>query len=641
MSSSRLMNSGLKWVSAPCRAARDVGGHDQDDVLEVHRPALAVGEPPVVHDLQEDVEDVGVGLLDLVEEHDGVRAPAHGLGQLAALVVADVAGGRADEARHGVLLHVLAHVDADHRVLRVEHELGQRAGQLGLADAGRAEEQERADRPVRVAQAGARAPQGVGHRLDGGLLAHDAPVQALLHVDELGDLALHEPRHRDAGPATDDLGDVLGRDLLLEEAGVAVGALLGRGEAPLELGDLAVAQLGRTLQVGLALGALGLAVRLLEALLDLLDADDGVLLGLPLRLHAVGGLAQLGELAVQRLAALGGRVVALVLERRALDLQLHDAALDLVDLLGERVDLDAQARAGLVDEVDGLVGQEAVGDVAVRQRRGGDERGVLDADAVVHLVALLEAAQDRDRVLDGGLADVDGLEAALERGVLLDVLAVLVEGGRADRAQLAAGEHRLEQVGGVDGALRGARADDGVQLVHEEDDLALRVLDVLEDRLQALLELAAVLRPGEQGADVERDDPAVAQRLGHVAGDDALGEALDDGGLADAGVADEDGVVLAAAGEDLDDAADLVVTADHRVELALRGLLGEVAAEALERVDLLLGALVGHAVAAADLGDAPAAARPSTRRRRAAPRRPSSCARRARAGGARWTRTRP
>ena len=39
-----------------------------------------------------------------------------------------------------------------------------------------------------------------------------------------------------------------------------------------------------------------------------------------------------------------------------------------------------------------------------------------------------------------GLADVDRLEAALERGVLLDVLAVLVERGGADAAQLAAGE---------------------------------------------------------------------------------------------------------------------------------------------------------------------------------------------------------
>ena len=121
----------------------------------------------------------------------------------------------------------------------------------------------------------------------------------------------------------------------------------------------------------------------------------------------------------------------------------------------------------LVDEVDGLVGQEAVGDVAVGERGRGDERGVLDAHAVVDLVALLEAAQDGDRLLDGGLADVDRLEAALEGGVLLDVLAVLVEGGGADAAQLAAGEHGLEHVGGVHRALGRARADDGVQLVDE------------------------------------------------------------------------------------------------------------------------------------------------------------------------------
>ena len=145
------------------------------------------------------------------------------------------------------------------------------------------------------------------------------------------------------------------------------------------------------------------------------------------------------------------------------------------------------------------------------------------------------------------LADVDRLEAALERGVLLDVLLVLVERGRADGAQLAAGEHRLEQVGRVDRALGGAGADDRVQLVHEQDDLALGVGDLLQDRLQALLELAAVLRAGQQGADVEADDLAVAQGLGDVAADDALREALDDRGLADAGLADQDGVVLGAA----------------------------------------------------------------------------------------------
>ena len=71
------------------------------------------------------------------------------------------------------------------------------------------------------------------------------------------------------------------------------------------------------------------------------------------------------------------------------------------------------------------------------------------------------------------LVDQHRLEAALERRVLLDVLAVLVERGRADAVQLAAREHRLEHVAGVHRALGLAGADDGVQLVDEQDDAAL------------------------------------------------------------------------------------------------------------------------------------------------------------------------
>jgi hypothetical protein len=57
--------------------------HDHDHgVLEVDRATLAVGEATVVEDLQEDVEDVGVGLLDLVEEHDAVGPASHRLGQM-------------------------------------------------------------------------------------------------------------------------------------------------------------------------------------------------------------------------------------------------------------------------------------------------------------------------------------------------------------------------------------------------------------------------------------------------------------------------------------------------------------------------------------------------------------------------------
>ena len=75
---------------------------------------------------------------------------------------------------------------------------------------------------------------------------------------------------------------------------------------------------------------------------------------------------------------------------------------------------------------------------------------------------------------DAGLAHQHRLEAPLERRVLLDVLAVLVERRGADDVQLAPGERRLEHVARVHRAFGRAGADDGVQLVDEGDELALR-----------------------------------------------------------------------------------------------------------------------------------------------------------------------
>ena len=316
---------------------------------------------------------------------------------------------------------------------------------------------------------------------------------------------------------------------------------------------------------------------------------DGRLLGLPALLHRAGFLADLGELLLERLESRLGGVVLLLAQRLALDLELDPPALELVELHRHRVDLHAQPRRRLVDEVDRLVGQEALGDVPIGQGRRRHERRVGDPDAVVDLVPLSQAAQDRDRLLDGRLVDEDLLEAPLERRVLLDVLAVLVERRRTDRVQLAAGEHRLQEVRGVHRALGGPGADDRVELVDEQDDAAVGVLDLLQDRLQALLELAPELGARDQGTEVEPDDALVLERLRDVAADDPLREALDDGRLADARLADQDRVVLGPPREDLHDPADLVVATDHRVELAGARLGGEVAAVLLERLVRALG----------------------------------------------------
>ncbi len=273
-------------------------------------------------------------------------------------------------------------------------------------------------------------------------------------------------------------------------------------------------------------------------------ARDRVALVLPLRAQTRQLLVQIGELTLHLLESVGGCLVLLLAQRSALDLELLHAPLHLVDLRRNGVDLHAQPRGRFVDEVDRLVGQEASGDVAVRKRRRRYESRVGDAHSVVHLIALLETAKDPDRVLDGRLVDEHRLEPSLEGRIALDVLAELVERRRTDRAELAAREHRLQHVRGVDGAFGGAGTHERVQLVDEHDDLAVGLGDLLQEGLHPLLELAAELGARDHPGQVERDHALVLQRFGNVAGRDALREALDDRGLAGARLPDEDGVVL-------------------------------------------------------------------------------------------------
>ncbi len=317
-----------------------------------------------------------MGLLDLVEDHDRVRAAAQGFGQLAGVVVADVAGRGADQAAGGVAFHELGHVELDQGVLAAEHELGQGLGQLGLADAGRAEEDEGTDRAARVLQAGARPPDGLGDGLDGLVLADDGLLELLFHFEQALGFLLGDLHDRHAGPHGDHLGDVVGGDHR------AVGAL----PAGLQPAQLLV-------QVGL------------------LGLPGPHILGLAFFLGQGAVLARLLQLGIQVLGRLGG--VRLV---------------------------HAHARGGFVDQVDGLIGQEAVRDVAGREAGGGLQRFVRDDQVVVVLVHLADAPQDLDRLVHGGFVHHDGLEAALQGGVRFDMLAILVQRGGADDLQLAARE---------------------------------------------------------------------------------------------------------------------------------------------------------------------------------------------------------
>ena len=186
-----------------------VGGEDQHRVLEVDRATLPVGQPAVLEHLQQAVVDLLMRLLDLVEQHHRERLAPHLLGELAALLVADVSRRGAEQPRRGEPVVEFAHVDLDERVVVTEQEVGQRLGQLGLTHTGRAGEDERAGRALGVLQPGAGTTDRLGDRLDRVLLADDPLVHLVFHAQQPGGLGLGELEHRDTGPVAQHLGDLV------------------------------------------------------------------------------------------------------------------------------------------------------------------------------------------------------------------------------------------------------------------------------------------------------------------------------------------------------------------------------------------------------------------------------------------------
>ena len=461
-------------------------------------------------------------LLDLVEQHDRVRVTTNGLGELAALVVTDVTRRATDELGDLELATELGHVEADERVLAAKEVLGERLGELGLARAGGTQEDKAAAGATRILERRAAAAHGLGNCLDSLILTDDTCLEHAFGLQQAPALALGKRGHRHARGHGHDIGDL--GDIDGERAGVELG-----GPGSLGLGEFNLGSL-------LLLGDLGGLVHVV----------------------ALGGLLR------------GG-------------LELLDAMLGLALRLGRAVSGDAGAGTGLVNEVDGLIGQEAILNVAVGKVRGGLDSTLRIAHMVVLLVARLERGQDLDRVLDARLLDIDGLEATLEGRVLGEVLAEFLGRGGADNLEGTAREHGLEHGARVDGALGRTGTDDGVHLIDKQDDV-VGLGGLLDHVLEALLKLTAILGARDKTRQVERPDILVHEVLGHVASSNLLRQALDDSRLAHAGIAQDKRIVLGAARKDLHHALDFLFAANHGIELAVARLLREVGGELLERV---------------------------------------------------------
>ena len=105
----------------------------------------------MVHNLQEDTENIRMRLFDFIEQQDSVGVLSDGIRKQSPLVKTYIAWWSTDKPGYGMLLHVFTHVKA---LKMYGKGVGKLPGDLCFPDAGRAGKEERPCGGIWLSQAG-------------------------------------------------------------------------------------------------------------------------------------------------------------------------------------------------------------------------------------------------------------------------------------------------------------------------------------------------------------------------------------------------------------------------------------------------------------------------------------------------------
>ena len=238
------------------------------------RPWPSVSRPLVEH-LQQHVEHVRwAWIFDFVESTT-TRAAAHRLGQLTALVVADVAGRAADKPCHrNAFRRTRSRRYGPWRVRRRGKSASAWPARSCATPVGPRNRNEPVGRlgsatPARVRRT-ASETACTALRCPITRLPSSPPCAAAWRSH------LQQPAGRDAGPRRHHVGDIV-RPSSLSMTVCGLRPAAARIEFLLDLRDAAVPQFGGLGQIAVALGLVGLPRNVLELFLEFADDVDGVL----------------------------------------------------------------------------------------------------------------------------------------------------------------------------------------------------------------------------------------------------------------------------------------------------------------------------------------------------------------------------
>ena len=164
--------------------------------------------------------------------------------------------------------------------------------------------------------------------------------------------------------------------------------------------------------------------------------------------------------------------------------------------------------------------------------------------------------------------------------------------------QFATCQHRLQHVPCVHRSVGLARTHDQMKFINEEDDFAFRLPHFLEHCFQSLFKLASVLGSGNERAHIKSKYMLILQIFRNIACDNSLRQSFYRCRLADTGLTDQDRIILGLSRKNKNSVADLIITADDRIEFLRSGFLHEIRTVFVQSIVCGLGIVGRHPLVA-------------------------------------------
>ena len=409
---------------------------------------------------------------------------ANSLCQLTTLVIAYISRRRTNQTGYRVFLHVFTHINTNHAAFIIKESLCQGLGQLSFTNTSRTKEDKGTDWPLRSLDTSSSSQNSLADYLNSLILTNYPLMEHILQMEQLLSFAGKHLGNRNTSPTAYYLGNILLTNFFLQK--LAVRAFGSNGfflslQLLLQLWETTIFQFRQLVQIVISFCTFHLAANIVHFLLDATNSQNCLLLRIPLSLQFLLLSLQIFLFLANASQLFLTGCISFLLESLLLNFQLKNLTTHFIQWCRHGFNFSSQLGSSLIHQINGLIWQETVRNVTVRQHCRRHQSRITNTYTMMYLITFLQATENGNSIFYRWFANHNRLETTLQGCILFNVLAVLIQSSSTNAAQLTTSHHWLQQVAGIHSTIGSTSTYYSMYLINEQQNLSIRFYYLVEN----------------------------------------------------------------------------------------------------------------------------------------------------------------